>query len=133
MSFIFKFSNLRNQHDKTINVLHDFTNQVIKQRRHELITKSDINQNILESDADDIGIKKKYALLDVLLNSNVHGRPLTDLEIREEVDTFMFEVNFYDDNDLLYYYLNDYQIFFRFFFVNLGSRYNHICYNVYLI
>ena len=43
-----------------------------------------------ESDAY-FGIRKKDALLDVLLKSTVNGVPLTDAEIREEVDTFMFE------------------------------------------
>lgn len=40
---------------------------------------------------DAMGIKKKMALLDVLINSTVDGRPLNTEEIREEVDTFMFE------------------------------------------
>lgn len=40
---------------------------------------------IPEQDAQ-LGIRKKQALLDVLLKV-----PLTDMEIREEVDTFMFE------------------------------------------
>lgn len=91
MPFIFKFSKLCREQDKRLKILHDFTDQVIIQRRHELLTKSDMNQN--EMDVDDVGIRKKFALLDVLLSSSVHGRPLTDLEIREEVDTFMFEAS----------------------------------------
>ena len=43
------------------------------------------------NDYDDVGIKKKMALLDVLLGAKVDGKPLTDAEIAEEVDTFMFE------------------------------------------
>lgn len=44
-------------------------------------------------DEDNYGQKKKIAFLDVLLQStDNNGYPLSNFDIREEVDTFMFEV-----------------------------------------
>lgn len=57
-------------------------------RRKKLIEEN--NNNVVN--VNDIGEKKKMALLDILLQSNVNGNPLTNEEIRQEVDTFMFEV-----------------------------------------
>jgi len=40
---------------------------------------------------EDVGMKKKQVFLDLLLNSTIDGKPLSDQDISEEVDTFMFE------------------------------------------
>ncbi len=75
---------------RILKVLHQFTENVIKERRLKL--DGMVNNNTIES-INDIGIKQKRAFIDILLNSTIDGKPLTDRDIREEVDTFMFEVH----------------------------------------
>lgn len=77
--------------DDCLHVLHNFTNSIILKRREELVRKINASEES-PSKADVVGDKgKRMALLDILLQSTIDGQPLSNEDIREEVDTFMFE------------------------------------------
>ncbi|XP_070162068.1 cytochrome P450 4C1-like [Polyergus mexicanus] len=95
---LFALSPQGRKQKKILKILHGFTEKIIAERKlyHEN-TNGRYLKNI-ESDKktemDDVevfGIKKKrLAMLDLLIAKSREGL-LTDLDIREEVDTFMFE------------------------------------------
>ncbi|KAG5879643.1 hypothetical protein JTB14_034443 [Gonioctena quinquepunctata] len=71
---------------KVVKVLHAHTDAIIDRRIKE--GPSDKLGNV----CDEIGMKKKLAFLDMLLENRTYdGMPLSRADIREEVDTFMFE------------------------------------------
>lgn len=63
---------------------------MIVARREKLLNG---NLTAVEVENDAIGGKKKMALLDLLLQSKIDEKFLTNADIREEIDTFMFEAS----------------------------------------
>lgn len=90
-NWIFRLSPLYWKQRKFLKVLHGFTDNVILARREDLLKAKENSTKSVTDDDNDVGCKKKMALLDVLLQSTINGLPLTNMDIREEVDTFMFE------------------------------------------
>lgn len=86
---IFRFTPLARQERKALKVLHGFSEKIILDRREELLRNG--GNETEGDDDDDIGLKRKKGFLDILLASSMDGRPLSNKDIREEVDTFMFE------------------------------------------
>lgn len=96
---------------KDIAIMQDFTDKVIRERRTILeraradgtykplstltviltliIILYNITYFIVMGD-DDIGGKAKMTLLDILLQATIDNKPLSDVDIREEVDVFIF-------------------------------------------
>nr|XP_023013820.1 cytochrome P450 4c3-like [Leptinotarsa decemlineata] len=72
---------------KAVKQLHEVTNSVIESRMKHLESSG----GKVKENTDELGRKKKLAFLDILLQSTVDGKPLSIEDIREEVDTFMFE------------------------------------------
>ncbi|XP_073830228.1 cytochrome P450 4d2-like [Musca autumnalis] len=91
--------NLYKKYHRVMRNLHNFTETIIRERRRDMIKNLEITSkengtkgNSNSEDANVLyGDKKHMALLDILLSASVDGQPLSDKDIREEVDTFMFE------------------------------------------
>ncbi|TMS35142.1 hypothetical protein L596_002602 [Steinernema carpocapsae] len=69
--------------DRNLKLVTDFTRHVIAERSEKF-------EKNKKAASESTGGKRKQALLDLLLNVREEGK-LTDEDIREEVDTFMFE------------------------------------------
>ncbi|GLV39747.1 Cytochrome P450 4c3 [Carabus blaptoides fortunei] len=90
--FIFyNLSSYGKRYKRCVSVLHGFTKKVIKERT-ELYNSESLKRKELNKDASDIGKKKRMAFLDLLIEASENGLKLNEYDIREEVDTFMFEV-----------------------------------------
>ncbi|XP_036319967.1 probable cytochrome P450 4s3 isoform X1 [Rhagoletis pomonella] len=87
---IFRFTNSYKERTEALKILHGETKRVIKLRR-QMLQDTNIQTMADAEKSDDVGGKRRLAFLDMLLISQQEGGGLTDQEIREEVDTFLFE------------------------------------------
>ncbi|KAL7018883.1 hypothetical protein ACKWTF_010946 [Chironomus riparius] len=112
---IFRLTSDYHRHQECIKILHGFSYKVIREKRdmirsermnnnNNFVSKNNNNNNTkidqngnhvdkLYIEDDNFGKKKRLAFLDLLITASdaQKGAHLTDEDIREEVDTFMFE------------------------------------------
>ncbi|XP_073990999.1 cytochrome P450 4C1-like isoform X2 [Rhodnius prolixus] len=93
-NFIYFLTGKHKQEQKLIKILHDQTNKVIKEKSHQM--REDIH---VGSFRDEEGVKRKVAFLELLLKMKMSGNSTfqSDNDIREEVDTFLFEEKIYEE------------------------------------
>ncbi|GFQ68458.1 cytochrome P450 4C1 [Trichonephila clavata] len=85
---LFSLSSTGRGYDKDLHILHSFTEKVIREKKEERKNKPLRKEEAAE---DDFKSKKRLALMDLLLDLHLNEQQLTENDIREEVDTFMFE------------------------------------------
>ncbi|CAG2061343.1 unnamed protein product [Timema podura] len=88
--FIFQRTKMGRRYQECIQQLHRFTNKVIQEKKSLLAGATRVTDQSSDEDTS-IGKKKRRAFLDLLLEASLQEGGLSDEEIREEVDTFMFE------------------------------------------
>ncbi|CAH1732233.1 cytochrome P450 4C1 [Aphis gossypii] len=88
-NFLFNLTSLSKRQNACIDVIHTFTKKVIKDRKDNYKL---FNNQMSDANKNEIHHGKKYnkALLDLLLELSDDGKILSDKDIQEEVDTFMF-------------------------------------------
>lgn len=92
--FTFKRSKYGRKHKQVLETVHGYTNKVIRDRKEVLLREKSVPGNggsPAENSEENYGVKKRLAFLDLLLQGNEKNNQLTDDDVREEVDTFMFE------------------------------------------
>ncbi|XP_077158275.1 cytochrome P450 4V2 isoform X2 [Paroedura picta] len=79
------------EHYRGLKILHSFTDKVIKEKARELENQERHQSDTVSTD-EQSGCKVRRAFLDMLLNAtDDNGKKLSYKDVREEVDTFMFE------------------------------------------
>ncbi|XP_055544826.1 cytochrome P450 4C1-like [Wyeomyia smithii] len=92
--FIFEMTKHGKKNKEVLNTIHTYTKKVIQDRKEAMRRKGSAAGNgtaPTENTDDNLGVKKRLAFLDLLLQGNENNNQLTDDDVREEVDTFMFE------------------------------------------
>ncbi|XP_050050666.1 cytochrome P450 4c3-like isoform X1 [Dermacentor andersoni] len=93
LDFIYKLTAFGREYYRCLNVLHSFTRKVIAERKMEL--EAEVNKGTLRLDSSsesEARAKRRRPFLDLLIVEHLkNDKYITEEDIREEVDTFMFE------------------------------------------
>lgn len=83
---IFQFTNIAKVFQESLTKLHQFTDNVITERKAQFEKQLEENANIPETGED--GVIRRKAFLDLLLDLKHNGNKFSDQDLRDEVLTF---------------------------------------------
>lgn len=86
IDFFFKFTKEHRLFEESMKVVSDTTQRVISSRRKHY---EEHPEELLEN-TNEVGVRKRMPLIDTLLRTNVDGEPLSNQDIEDEVNTFLF-------------------------------------------
>lgn len=87
----YNFSSSGRKEKQLVKTLHNFTNKIIA-KRMSTFEKFDVPD---DNDSYNYSKRKKLAFLDLLINAKITNGSIDDQGIKDEVNTFMFEVIFF--------------------------------------
>lgn len=95
---LFKLTPLHKEFNRNLKIVNEFTDEIITQKRRDLENSKkldNVNEQKSSNDNEEdeslyFGQKRRMALINILMESSIDGQPLTNEEIREEVNTFLF-------------------------------------------
>ncbi|XP_039307664.1 cytochrome P450 4C1-like [Solenopsis invicta] len=91
INWLFYLSPKGKQYKSILKTLHEFTKQVIYRKQAERQSQNSYTKFENDDDEFNIGKQKRKAFLDLLLDENEkNDSPLTDDELKAQIDTFMF-------------------------------------------
>uniref|UniRef100_UPI00398EFA97 cytochrome P450 4V2-like isoform X1 n=2 Tax=Pristiophorus japonicus TaxID=55135 RepID=UPI00398EFA97 len=80
------------EHDEALKILHSFTEKVVAERFRKTENSEEFDHSGSDSDTNSRRKMKRKAFLDLILSAtDEDGKKLSQQDIREEVNTFMFE------------------------------------------
>ncbi|XP_040167169.1 cytochrome P450 4C1-like [Anopheles arabiensis] len=90
LDFIWLRSRFAARYKNALDTVHNYSREVIRDRKAALESAKK-SAGAETSDGEAFGVRKRMAFLDLLLEGNQAHNIMTDEDVREEVDTFMFE------------------------------------------
>lgn len=83
---LFRFTKYHSLFEESLRVVSETTQKVISSRRKYY----EEHPEELIDYTNEVGVKKRMPLIDTLLRTNVDGEPLSNRDIEDEVNTFLF-------------------------------------------
>lgn len=89
---IFKLTPSGREFHRVVNTLHNFTKKVILEKKREMQQDMDEIKNSNQEDSENVYMqsKKRRAFLSLLLHNHLNVGNISEEDIKEEVNTFMF-------------------------------------------